>query len=229
MGDVDDIVQAGGIHVADRDRDRSTFIIFRYHLIINSVPELTQDNVTKVLFNDPVAGDLQISVNGKRNVTAFDRGIGFLFRGKLFFTYCVFGNTADIVYIKGVLAAAAAEDLLLGSLDAGIADRVALAVERVSALIGLIVFLQKIFRYFSGISDNIAEKLGVIISAHQLFFNLDAVLVRVELCLDLVDGIIRHILGKHGGDVFLVIIETEFIAGNDHFQEVQPLIIAGCL
>ena len=146
MGDVNDIVQAGGIHVADRDHDRTAFIVFRYHLIIDRVNELSQDNVAKVLFNDPVAGDLQISVNGKRDVTAFDRGIGFLFRGKLFFTDCVFGNTADIINIEGVLTAAAAEDLLLRSLNAGIADGVSLAIDRVSALIGLIVFLQKIFR-----------------------------------------------------------------------------------
>ena len=58
---------------------------------------------------------------------------------------------------------------------------------------------QEVRRYLSGISDNIAEVLGVIILAHKLFFDLDSVLVGTETFFDRMDGLIRDILCQNCG------------------------------
>ena len=117
------------------------------------------------------------------------------------------------------------QDRLLGGLDPGIADNIALLVDRMAVLIHLILMRLQIFSgCLAGITDDIAEKLRVLIFADQFLLDLDAVLVGTEGLLDLLSGGFGDVLRQDCGDIFLIVVEPQIVSGTHQFQEIVPVL-----
>ena len=68
------------------------------------------------------------------------------------------------------------KDLLLGGLNAGIADQIAFPVDGMTVFIGSVVVFQIIRGDLAGVADNIADIFGVMVPADKFLLDLDAVL-----------------------------------------------------
>ena len=88
-----------------------------------------------------------------------------------------------------------------------------------AVLIGSIVVFQIIRGNLAGVADNIADIFGVMVFTDQFLFDLDAVLFRAELRFNGLDSLFGHISCQNRGDIFLIIVQAEIIAGNDHLQK----------
>ena len=206
---VEDIGQTGCVNIADRNTDLVAVLIFRYLLIQDGVLQLLKYDAAEVVLYDHVSAFLQIIVDGEIDISSVPGLIALLRRGDFRVVDRHVSDTADVVDIEGLLTADRVQDCFLGGLYAGQADHVALVIKGMSLFIGpgMLLFLQIALIRFTGITDNIAEiNDAVCISADEFFFDLNAVRGGIEARLDGLFGLLGHVLGEHGGNIFLIII-----------------------
>ena len=70
MGGVQNVSQAGGIDITDRNTDRIAGLILGNLLVLDGILQLSQDDLAQIVFDDQIGALLQCVINGEIDISA---------------------------------------------------------------------------------------------------------------------------------------------------------------